>query len=709
MGSRLRDVALAGATVLAALTALTTAPVAAEAAGSAHVVAGEDLYLIAMTGPGTSGYRGPLSISDYRADLTQRQDRLLDALDAPAPQSRWTTALSGLSVQLTAAQAQAAAAQPGVALVEANRVRPVAAAAPGLATAPAPTTQGRGGRGVVIGVIDTGIDAASPAFVTNTRLGPEPTRFRGTCGQLWSAATCNDKIASARYFVQAFGAGNLRAGASISAHDDQGHGSMVASLAAGNLTSVPLAGRQNNSLFSGVAPDARIAAYKACWQAPDPDQDGCASADVVSAIDAAVADRVDVLNLAITSAPERDVVDLALLGAAENDIVVVAAAGNNQAESGYAEPWITTVGAATSGYPRGELRLADGTRIGGLLTTRGSGRPRRVVTAAEIAGAGASRAQARLCAPGSLDAAQASGRIVVCERGTVARLTKANTVRLAGGAAMVLINARGDELAADLPNLPTLSIPAAQGRELRRRIAAGPVRARIVAQRAHTPARAARWSAPGSAQASVVKPDLLAPGLGVLAATSSAARRGRWDVISGTSAASAAVAGAAARVRSRHPDWSQAAVRSALVGTAAPTRSDAVRKQGAGVLNAERAVAPGLIHDVAAPRYRAHLDDAAAINQPTLTIRSSRTVRSYPRTITNVRSTARYWSVRAVGFSRHRVQVRPIAVKLGAGDQARYSITVSRLPGAGPATDDGWIVWRDARDNRVRVPVVIAR
>lgn len=706
MASRLRAAALAGASVLAALTTLTALGSPTSAAPSAVAVGGDDLYLIAMVGPGTAGYRGPLSAADYRAGLLTRQESVLTALDATA-ESRWTTALSAMSVRLDATRAKAAAELRGVALVQADQVRTVAAAPAAAVRAAAPST-GRGGRGTVIGLVDTGIDAASPAFAANTRLGAESERFRGTCVQLWSSVSCSDKIAGARYFVKAFGAQNLRAGAAVSAHDDQGHGTLVASLAAGNQTTVSAAGRLANTRFSGVAPDARVAVYKACWQAPDPDDDGCATADIVAAIDQAVADRVDVLNLSVTGSPERDVVDLALLGAAESDVVVIAAAGNNAATAGYQDPWTTTVGAATTGHPRGELRLGDGTRLRGLLATGGTSTARRVVAASDVAASGAD--DARICAPGSLDAGRAAGRIVVCERGTVSRLTKAETVRLAGGAAMVLVNGRGEELAADLPAVPTLSISATHGRELAGRLARGPVRGTIASVSAAAPSRATRWSGSGSVRAAAVKPDLLAPGLGVLGATSSATGRGRWDVLSGTSAAAAQVAGAAAKVRSRHPDWSQAAVRSALLGTARPTGPDPALRQGAGVLDADAAASPGLVHDVAPDRYRRLLDAGVAeLNQSTLIVPSTRGTSSHRRTITNVRSTARYWSVRAYGFTGHRVSVRPVAVRLGAGEQARYTITVSRLPGRSPAADDGWIVWRDARDNRVRVPVVIAR
>ena len=104
----------------------------------------------------------------------------------------------------------------------------------------------------------------------------------------------------------------------------------MASIAVGNAgVSTGLDGLPGR--YAGAAPDARLAVYKACWSAPDPADDGCATADLVTAVDHAVQDGVDVLNLSVRGAPDTGAVERALLGAAEAGVVVVAAAGNDAA------------------------------------------------------------------------------------------------------------------------------------------------------------------------------------------------------------------------------------------------------------------------------------------------------------------------------------------------------------------------------------------
>src|SRR5690606_19676510 len=114
---------------------------------------------------------------------------------------------------------------------------------------------------------------------------------------------CSTKIVTARYYLDGFGAANIGTetqvpGEYASPRDGDGHGSHTASTAAGNAeVPVVTAGGEELGTMSGVAPEARIAAYKACWSGPDPtttDDDGCASSDLVQAIDQAVFDGVDV-------------------------------------------------------------------------------------------------------------------------------------------------------------------------------------------------------------------------------------------------------------------------------------------------------------------------------------------------------------------------------------------------------------------------------
>jgi hypothetical protein len=92
------------------------------------------------------------------------------------------------------------------------------------------------------------------------------------------------------------------------------------------------------------------------------------------------------------------------------------------------------------------------------------------------------------------------------------------------------------------------------------------------------------------------------------------------------------------------------------------------------------------------------------VNTPSAFLRGATTV---TRTVTNVGTRPMYYSSSARGFLRHRVSVTPAAIYLDPGESATFTITASA---AGPQPlDDGWVTWRGANGNRVRMPVVIAR
>ncbi len=113
---------------------------------------------------------------------------------------------------------------------------------------------------------------------------------------------CNDKIVGASWFVSGFGEDRLASDEPLSPRDVRGHGTQMASIAAGNAeVSVDAPGLHGS--FGGVAPRARLAVYKACWSAPDPRDDGCSTADLVTAVDRATRDGVDVLNLSVAGGP----------------------------------------------------------------------------------------------------------------------------------------------------------------------------------------------------------------------------------------------------------------------------------------------------------------------------------------------------------------------------------------------------------------------
>jgi minor extracellular serine protease Vpr len=698
-----------GATTVALACALAAGPIQAPA-GAADPVSG-DLYLVTLEGPGTAGAEAgsdPVTASRLHAE----QQTVLADVGAPAPVYSWTTALNGVAVRLSRDQAAELGADPRVALVEKNAVRPLAGR-----TAPTRAlgaeSRIRGGAGVVIGVVDSGIWADSPVFSAVSGLGRAPRGFRGRCeaGEGWPATTCNRKLVGARWFVDGFGVDRLRSSSSLSPVDDNGHGSQMASIAAGNPGVTARVHGQRVGTYAGVAPQARLAVYKACWSAPDPDDDGCATADLVTAIDEATADGVDVLNLSVSGSADFDTVERALLGAAETGVVVVGAAGNSaRSLAAHISPWVTTVGATTGSVRRGQVALGDGERLVGAMSADRTVGPARVVRGADVPTADATRGEARVCTPGSLDAARVEGRIVLCDRGALGRVDKSDAVAQADGVGMVLANVGPGNLAADFHSVPTVHVNRTAGRSLKRWLAAHPDGEATLEPlgRERTQPRVTRWSSSGDPDGVVVKPDVVALGSGVLGAVPPAERGLQWDLASGSSVAAAATSGTAALLISRHRDWSASAVRSALATTARRLLDEPVLRAGSGRVSADRALRPGLVYDVAPGDYRAWLLGRLPGDLNTPSILLSGDADTAERTITNVTGRRLYFSSRATGFDRYAVRVVPAAVRLGPGESARFTLTADRSAGVRPL-DEGWVTWRGATGTVTRIPVVLSR
>ena len=401
--------AVAGA-LAAVLVAGTPAPAAADHQTGAPDTAPR-LHLVTLAGPGTAGSPGGDAV--VREELLRGQDAVLATVGGPEPVYRWTTALDGVAVRLDRGQADLLAADPRVALVEADAVRPLA----GVSAPAAPDRTGAGpatgGRGTVVGVVDSGITPGSASFVTLPSLGRTPDGFEGTCAggaadPLWSPSSCGGKVAAARWFVEGFGRDDLRSGSSLSPRDDLGHGTQMASIAAGNAAVPVRVPGQLPTTTGGQAPDARLAVYKACWSAPDPADDGCSTADLVTAVDRAVADGVDVLSLSVADRSDArdgravDTLERALLGAAEADVAVLAAAGNDPAlPAAHDVAWVSTVGAAPGREPVGLVRVPGGPTLRGLTAARAGLPPTRLVVARSAPAEGVDPGRAAVCAPGS--------------------------------------------------------------------------------------------------------------------------------------------------------------------------------------------------------------------------------------------------------------------------------------------------------------------
>ncbi len=703
---------------------MTLAAPAAVSAVDDTVAASTDLYLVTLAGPGTSGNDGPLDAAAFRVAARADQDATLAAVGAGEPVYRWTTALNGYAVRLTPAQARLLGTSAAVVAVERDAVRRLATAptSAGLATADL-TLQG--GAGVVIGLVDSGLWPDSPLFADVRGLGRAARDYRGHCasGPGWGPEVCDRKIVGAQWFVDGFGADRVRSSTRLSPLDDDGHGTLMASVAAGNAgVDVRIPGQRAGS-YAGAAPQARLAVYKACWTAPDPRDDGCSTADLVAAVDRAVADRVDVLNVSVDApvdgtADSRagiDILERALLGAAEADIVVVGASGN-RGTNGYAAhaaPWVTSVGGTTGATRRGAV-VAPGLRLTGAMAARDQTQPARLVLGARATAAGSTPSESRRCLPGSLDAARVSGRIVVCERGGIGRVDKSEAVHRADGAGMVLVNTSRGQVTADFHRLPTVHLTKDDAHDLLVWLRSHP--GRRVSLRPdgvlRTPERLVAWTSSGDPAGAFVKPDIVAIATGVLGATPPSSLGRQWDLASGTSVAAARTSGIAAALLSRH-DWSAAEVRSALATSAGNLAGDpSLLRLGAGRTRARAADRPGLVFAVPVGDYRAWLDgdlDATALNTPSVLLHGGGVTGStVTRTVTNVGTRAMYYSSTATGFRRHDVSVTPAAIALAPGESATFTVTV--LGGAGPQPlDDGWVTWLGANGNRVRIPVVIAR
>lgn len=668
---------------------------------------GDALYLVTLRTPGTSTTGGPLGQTLGTLQVLREQDAVLDALEAPDPVYRWTTAVNGFAVRLDAEQAADLATSTGVLTVERDSVRPLAAVAAtpvGVATRRLTASPRSGGGGVVIGVVDTGLAPDSPVFAQRTAL-PAPTSFAGVCETTsdWDGSECTGKVVAARSYVEGFGADALRAATSVSPRDLDGHGTRTASIAAGNADVPVVVEGERLGSFGGQAPDAHLAVYKACWSAPDPADDGCSTADLVSAVDDATREGVDVLTLAVGGPSGLDTLERALLGATEAGVVVVAAAGNEGSGSpAHTSPWVTTVGGTTGDLRRGRLVLPDGRGLNGAMLSRRTVAPARVVLAADAATDDAGPTDAGFCAPGSLDAALVAGAVVVCDRGRVGRVDKSRAVALADGAAMVLVNRGRGSVDADRHSVPTVHLAAGAARTLLRWLAADPTgRVRLeplgLTDRR---TRVAGFSGSGDSATGIVKPDLVAPASSVLAAVPGAA--GSWEVSSGTSAATAHTAGVAAVLLGR--GMRPAEVRSALVTTARPLRGPVMRS-GAGLLRARDARRPGLAYLVARDGYRAWLDGGSdRLNTPSILLTDR--LRTTTRRVTNVTGRRLYFSSSAVGFRRD-VVVTPAAVRLGPGESVTFRVRVARR-GAN-RLDDGFVVWRGATGTVTRIPVVLSR
>ena len=311
------------------------------------------------------------------------------------------------------------------------------------------------GEGVIIGIVDSGIWPESLSFTDRVDSNGRPAAkgflayqqipgWHGKCvpGEGFNASMCNQKLIGAQYFNAAWG-GNagIADEAFASPRDFGGHGTHTASTAGGNANVPTTQDAAPFGSVSGIAPRARIAAYKALWETPTGGSGF--NSDLVAAIDQAVADGVDVINYSVsgTSTNFADPVEIAFLFAADAGVFVAASAGNSGPTTStvaHPSPWTTTVAAGTHNRNgTGSVTLGNGATYSGASFAGKTG-PAPLIDATAAGVDGADPTQLGLCygaADGAvtLDPAKVTGKIVVCKRGVTARVNKSLAVKEAGG------------------------------------------------------------------------------------------------------------------------------------------------------------------------------------------------------------------------------------------------------------------------------------
>ncbi|HWH05682.1 MAG TPA: S8 family serine peptidase, partial [Gaiellaceae bacterium] len=473
------------AKVLIALAVAVALATTIASAGAVTAATPLERYIVKLADPPLASYRGgiaglaatnPAARGETKLDpasaasrayldyLTTQQTAVRQSiatklLRAPAVDFTYRYAYNGFALLLTPSEADVVRSLPGVAKVQKDFRREILTdAGPRFIGAPTVWSgsstgglPGTRGEGVIVGVIDTGINHDHPSFADKGGDGYDHTNPRGTfyglCDPLTGLPFCNDKLIGVWDFT------------GTTPEDDNAHGSHTASTAAGNVVNAVLTAPTLTleREISGVAPHANLITYKACIAA------GCLGASLVAAIDQATADAVDVINYSIGGGPTdpwNDSDSEGFLGARDAGIFVATSAGNSgpgpeTVGSPANAPWVLSVGASTHDRAlKNALTNMSGGKtaapadLQGASFTSGYG-PARIVHAADYGD--------ELCGapflPGTFN-----GEIVICVRGINPRVEKGRNVKVGGAGGMVLVNsaAEGEGIVGDPHELPAV-------------------------------------------------------------------------------------------------------------------------------------------------------------------------------------------------------------------------------------------------------------
>ncbi|KAL6327075.1 hypothetical protein AAG906_013822 [Vitis piasezkii] len=503
-------------------------------------------------------------------------------------------------------------------------------------------------RDVIIGVIDTGIWPESPSFNDNG-IGQIPSRWKGVCmeGSDFKKSNCNRKLIGARYYntpkalIQPKSSSNKSHPINLtgSPRDSVGHGTHTASIAAG----APIANASYYGLAPGTArggsPSARIASYKAC------SLEGCSGSTIMKAFDDAIKDGVDIISVSIgmTSIFQSDFLNdpiaIGAFHAQQMGVMVVCSAGNSGPDPYTivnSAPWIFTVAASNidrdfqSTVVLGNGKTFPGPAINFSNLTRSKTYP--LARSEDVAAAFTPSSDARTCYPGSLDPKKVRGKIIVCSGdGSNPRRIQKLVVEDAKAIGMILIDESQKGSPFESGIYPFTEVGDIAGFHILKYINSTKNPTATILPTKEVPRiRPAPMVAffssrgPGGLTENILKPDIMAPGVAILAAMIPKTEAGsvpigrkvsKFGIRSGTSMACPHVTGAAAFIKSVHPQWSSSMIRSALMTTAIISnnmRKDLTNstgfsanphEMGVGEISPLKALNPGLVFETATEDY----------------------------------------------------------------------------------------------------------
>ncbi|WCJ26093.1 Subtilisin-like protease [Euphorbia peplus] len=595
------------------------------------------------------------------------------------------------------------------------------------------------GKGVIIGLIDTGIAADHPSF-SGEGMPPPPAKWKGKCD---NATLCNNKLIGARNFALE----------SNNTSEDFRHGSHTASTAAGSPVEGASFFGQANGTAIGMAPLAHLAMYKVSAIASE-----AGDSEILAAMDAAIEDGVDVLSLSLglgTLPFYDDVIALGAYAAIRKGIFVSCSAGNSGTVEGALSneaPWILTVGASTVDRAiRTTVLLGNNAEFNGESLYQPPDFSSTLVPLVYAGGDG--NISSTYCR--SLSNVDVKGKIVLCEGGGSDDISKGQEVKDNGGVGMIVMNYAGSITTPRLHVLPASQVSYALGSEIKAYInsTSSPTatilfKGTVVGSAVPEAPQVAMFSSRGPSVSSpgILKPDIIGPGVRVLAAwpVSVDNTTNRFAMISGTSMSCPHLAGIGALLKNAHPDWSPAAIKSAIMTTANLNNlggnpisdqefvASTVFDMGAGHVNPNRANDPGLVYDIQPEDYIPYLCGLgysdkevglitqsnvvcsnasnipeAQLNYPSFSIKLGSTPKNYTRTVTNVGQANSAYTLEMLAPQGVDIQVTPDKISFtNVNQKATYSITFSKNLNANGTFSQGYLNWV-AEGHNVRSPIAV--